>query len=35
MLTFYINDAGKNLPAARKRMLNRAKDGLKHQFHKD
>lgn len=35
MLTFYINRAGKNLPAARKKVLNRAKDELKHQFHKD
>jgi len=35
MLTFYINRAGKNLPAARKKVLNRAKDELKHQFRKD
>ena len=35
MLTFYINRAGKNLPASRRRVLNRAKDELKHQFHKD
>lgn len=35
MLTFYINRAGRNLPAARKRVLNRAKDELKSQFHRD
>jgi hypothetical protein len=35
MLTFYINRAGKNLPASRKEVLNQAKDELKHQFHKD
>jgi hypothetical protein len=35
MLIFYINRAGKNLPAARKRVLSRAKDELKHQFHMD
>jgi hypothetical protein len=32
MLTFYINRAGKNLPASRKRTLNRAKLELKAQF---
>jgi hypothetical protein len=32
MLTFYINRAGKNLPAARKRVLERAKDELRQQF---
>jgi hypothetical protein len=35
MLTFYINRAGRNLPASRKKALNRAKDELKHQFHRD
>jgi hypothetical protein len=35
MLTFYINRAGTNLPAPRKKVLNQAKDELKHQFHKD
>ena len=35
MLTFYINRAGRNLPASRKRVLNQAKDELRHQFHKD
>jgi hypothetical protein len=35
MLTFYLNRAGKNLPAARRRTLDRAKDELKHQFGKD
>ena len=32
MLTFYINRAGKNLPASRKKMLQRAKDKLREQF---
>jgi hypothetical protein len=32
MLTFYINRAGKNLPAGRKRTLMRAKDALRRQF---
>ena len=35
MLTFYINRAGRNLPASRKNVLNRAKEELKAQFHKD
>jgi hypothetical protein len=35
MLTFYINRAGRNLPASRKKVLNHAKDELKHQFGKD
>lgn len=35
MLTFYINRAGRNLPASRKKVLNQAKDELRHQFHKD
>jgi hypothetical protein len=34
MLTFYINRAGRNLPAARKRTLMRAKDELRTQFGK-
>jgi hypothetical protein len=34
MLTFYINRAGKNLPAARKKVLMRAKDELRRQFGK-
>jgi hypothetical protein len=29
MLSFYINRAGKNLPASRKRVLERAKDELR------
>lgn len=29
MLTFYVNRAGKNLPASRKRTLNKAKDELR------
>jgi len=32
MLTFYINRAGKNLPAARKRALTRAKAELRRLF---
>ena len=32
MLTFYINRAGKNLPAARKKVLQRAKGELRKQF---
>ena len=32
MLTFYMNRAGKNLPASRKRMLARAKLELRAQF---
>jgi hypothetical protein len=35
MLTFYINRAGKNLPAARKKILTQAKDELRKQFGKD
>ena len=35
MLTFYINRAGRNLPASRRKVLTRAKDELKHQFGKD
>jgi hypothetical protein len=35
MLTFYINRAGRNLPARRKRVLTRAKDELRKQFGKD
>jgi hypothetical protein len=32
MLTFYINRAGRNLPASRKRTLTKAKDELRAQF---
>jgi hypothetical protein len=32
MLTFYINRAGKNLPAARKKILEKAKDELRDLF---
>ena len=35
MLTFYINRAGRNLPASRKRTLMRAKDELRRQFGRD
>ena len=35
MLTFYINRAGKNLPAARKKTLNQAKTELKEAFGRD
>jgi hypothetical protein len=34
MLTFYINRAGKNLPASRKKILMRAKGELRKQFGK-
>ena len=34
MLNFYINRAGKDLPARRKRVLERAKDKLRELFHK-
>jgi hypothetical protein len=34
MLTFYVNRAGKTLPAARKRKLEKAKDELRVLFHK-
>ena len=32
MLTFYVNRAGKNLPAGRRRLLQRAKAELRRQF---
>ncbi|MGQ0563409.1 MAG: DUF3175 domain-containing protein [Gemmatimonadota bacterium] len=32
MLTFYINRAGQNLPASRRRVLERAKTELRKQF---
>ncbi|HUC67374.1 MAG TPA: DUF3175 domain-containing protein [Stellaceae bacterium] len=32
MLNFYINRAGRHLPAERKRVLERAKDELRHVF---
>jgi hypothetical protein len=32
MLTFYLNRAGKNLPATRKRTLEAAKDELRKAF---
>jgi hypothetical protein len=35
MLTFYINRAGKNLPASRRKVLMRAKDELRAQFGRD
>ena len=35
MLTFYINRAGRKLPASRRKVLDRAKDELKAQFGKD
>jgi len=34
MLTFYINRAGKNLSASRRKVLDRAKDELRVQFAK-
>jgi len=35
MLTFYINRAGKNLPATRRKILKQAKGELRRQFGKD
>jgi hypothetical protein len=35
MLNFYINRAGRNLPAQRKRVLERAKDELRRLFGKE
>jgi hypothetical protein len=35
MLTFYINRAGKNLPAARRKTLQQAKTELRRQFGRD
>ena len=35
MLVFYINRAGKNLPASRRRTLERAKGELRRQFGRD
>src|SRR5438105_89181 len=35
MLTFYINRAGRNLPAAKKRKLNKAKDELRSLYGKE
>ncbi len=35
MLVFYINRAGKNLPASRRRVLERAKVELRKQFGRD
>ena len=35
MLNFYLNRAGKHLPAVRKRVLARAKDELRKQFRKE
>jgi Protein of unknown function (DUF3175) len=32
MLTFYLNRAGRNLPAGRRKTLMRAKDELRRQF---
>lgn len=35
MLTFYINRAGKSLPAKRRKVLERAKGELRHAFGRD
>jgi len=35
MLTFYVNRAGKNLPAAQRDVLERAKDELRRAFGRD
>ena len=34
MLSFYINRAGRNLSASRRRVLERAKDELRRDFHR-
>ena len=34
MLTFYLNRAGRNLPASRRKVLDRAKEELRAQFGK-
>ncbi|MGE0800348.1 MAG: DUF3175 domain-containing protein [Lautropia sp.] len=34
MLSFYINRAGSNLPARRRRILEAAKDALRQAFHR-
>src|ERR1700760_2748023 len=34
MLNFYVNQAGKNLPAKQKNVLERAKEELREAFHK-
>jgi len=34
MLNFYINRAGKNLPASRKKILNQAKDELRKLYNR-
>ena len=35
MLTFYVNRAGKDLPAERRKTLEQAKDELRKQFEKE
>lgn len=35
MLNFYINRAGKNLPASRKKVLDKAKEELRKLFKRD
>src|SRR2546423_13716045 len=35
MLMFYVNRAGRRLPASRRKVLTRAKDELTHQFRED
>jgi hypothetical protein len=35
MLTFYVNRAGRSLPAEERRTLERAKDELRHAFGRD
>jgi hypothetical protein len=34
MLTFYVNRAGRKLPASRRRVLDRAKDELRRLYHR-
>jgi hypothetical protein len=35
MLNFYINRAGRNLPATRKRILDKAKDELRRLYDRE
>jgi hypothetical protein len=35
MLNFYINRGGKNLPASKKRVLERAKDVMRELYDRD
>ena len=35
MLNFFINRAGRNLPKTRRKVLEEAKEELRHEFHRD